>query len=1117
MASLGKKILVYSLCSMLASPFMVLPKQSYAQPAANLTVFSGGTIYTMTESLEEVQQNVAPHRAMVVVVNNDTGKIEKVFKDGEDVSAYVGNKNYKQVDLGNNVMLPGFIDPHGHFPSALAILSIDLSPTPILEDGIDTLADLQNTLLQAAKDRNYDNSAPRVNWIQGFGYDDTMLDIKQHPSHEQLSEGDLGRYFVTITHISGHMAVSNTKALERLFDQTYIQGTFNTFLQGKKLIPEGRSAKSAKLINTATGIQYQLTLDDGSTTTLAGIQMRPADENFKDNMTPQESVKYMTGLLLETASSYTSPDYAQGDMVYIPKTAENIPYAAKEYISRGVTSANHGGSTTMDTTVNQAQQALIEGKLPLRMVIQPRIYLNSGTDITEATLRQHYALGWENMIVTGDSSDRTIGKPGADSPQTGDDITSWFAGDTAKGAASSTNMGKPGDQADPSSYAYQLSQLKDNPKYQDRLMLGTWKYNYDGSIQGYTGYLAEHGYYKLPEGQEAFNPAGRVSDADGNNAVYKMGGTVSVNDPKFFCGAGEHYGNENSLGTGTYDSMQKAVEQYHAANQGVSFHLNGSWANDDVVNFIEQAVAKHPEIKDRRHTVIHAQMQDLQHIQRFMGNYDQFPIDTPANIKKYTSIWAGVNALTWQKAAKQDDTYIHDMYNPEEGEYLDEFAKGTGNTGEDLRKALGTGEQSLMRAQNIISSYFVDHTYYWGERHRDIFMGKGRAYNMSPMGWAVQLGHRYTFHNDTPVTPQNPLKSISIATTRLSSGQQPGGVKEAPEPIYGTAGVKDIKATKAYYQTYEDELSGDTSKMKDFHDFDQRITVLQALHAVTVNSAFSSRIEDRFGSIKEGYWADFVILAQDPFELEKQGESGLLQIANIPVVSTVVAGDAVFGFLPGTEQGNFVTMLEKSYYNNATVTAINEVEKITSQDIEDAAKGIGGVYLGHKQFEATLGAGSTDTAIFSMQIMGNNDTINNLKVTKFLNSAKTAPFEFVDGKNFVNADVNTYDGKFWVTDRHLEKVLSGDTVMEAGKAYYVHFAIQDDGNFDLDNTANQIHDPVIVTANAEPQAPTANAPAVDDSNSGCTVGTNSQYDLVVVFFAALGILAVRVFRRRENA
>ncbi|MFG6359030.1 MAG: hypothetical protein K1W03_00375, partial [Mailhella sp.] len=199
MANLGKKVLVYGLCSMLASPFMVLPRQAYAN-TQNLTVYSGGTIYTMTESLKEVQNNVKPHKAKAVVVDNKTGKIIKVFKENENADMYTKNANYKQVNLGTNVMLPGFIDPHGHFPTASSgLTSIDLNPSPIGDPGVNTLAQLQDKLIQTAKE----NPDMYQYGISGSGYDDTLLDIKRHPTHEELSVRELGQKPVKIGHSSG--------------------------------------------------------------------------------------------------------------------------------------------------------------------------------------------------------------------------------------------------------------------------------------------------------------------------------------------------------------------------------------------------------------------------------------------------------------------------------------------------------------------------------------------------------------------------------------------------------------------------------------------------------------------------------------------------------------------------------------------------------------------------------------------------------------------------------------------------------------------------------------------------------------------------------------------------
>ncbi len=1137
MANLGKKVLVYSLCSMLASPFMVLPRQAYAN-TQNYTVFSGGTIYTMTESLKEVQNNVKPHKAKAVVVDNKTGKIIKVFKENENADMYTKNANYKQVNLGTNVMLPGFIDPHGHFPvSAANITGINLNPAPIADPGVNTLEQLQQKLLDHLANNDYDNQygggQMAAKWVSGSGYDDTLLDIKRHPTKEELMVGALANKFVKIGHSSGHMAVVNTKALERLFESRYLSGKLTSVLRDADTIGSTEEVTSATLVKDTDGlIKYQVTLNTGAKQFLSGIQMRQDGYDGKSfasyNTTNEQKLFWFTGLLQESGMDYVA-SMGLDDMVFIPNVKQFIPYAAKEYMSRGVTSGNDGGggvTTPFSSDLDNAQDALANNRLPIRTVIQPRIYLNFGEGITPFTVQNHYSLNWQN-IVTADGQTKSIGEPSQNSPQTGDDMTSWYGGTydgntTPPTVPSATDHGMPGDQANPSKAAYKVAQMvKANPaKYKDRIILGTWKYNYDGSIQGYTGYLAQQGYYQKPKDVPVYNPGGRTG-VEGVDADYVVGGTpngdVNFNDPKYFCFGGNHYGNEKSLGNGTYTSVAKAIKEYHLANQGVSLHLNGSWANDDVINFVEQACYAAEQagkkITDRRHTVIHAQMQDLSHIQRMMGNYDQFPISNPNDVKRFTNVWSGVNAMTWVKDTPNNTTNSKG-YNPEEGHYLNEFTKTDDHLGERLRKALGgAGEQNLIRQQNMISSYFVDHTYYWGERHRDIFMGPGRAYNMSPMGWAVKLGHRYTFHNDTPVTPQNPLKSISIATTRLSSGQEAGGLKHAQQPIYSATGGKEIGHTKMYYPTKELADEGNTANMKEFHDFDQRITVLQALHAVTVNSAFSSRIEDRFGSIKEGYHADFVILANDPFVLEKQGEAGLLRIADIPVVATIVANEAVFGFTPGTEEGNFVSYLESSFHNSLTaqISNITEVEQTADEMEAMLNSGEGQKLFGAKKFTADVQPNGA-TAIFSVQVMGNGLPINSLNIKSLANAAGvTLPYQFTDQ---VTHDT---EGMFWVTTRTLETLLPDDTIMEPGKAYYIHFTIKDGGSYDLDGAANgTLEGQLFVTSTQLPVAPTALAVS-SGGGGGCTIGTSAQYDLALVILAAFGLLAIRIYRKRDNA
>src|SRR6185295_15465381 len=50
-------------------------------------------------------------------------------------------------------------------------------------------------------------------WIVGRGYDDTLVREKRHPTRLDLDRVST-EYPVWITHISGHLGVANSKALE---------------------------------------------------------------------------------------------------------------------------------------------------------------------------------------------------------------------------------------------------------------------------------------------------------------------------------------------------------------------------------------------------------------------------------------------------------------------------------------------------------------------------------------------------------------------------------------------------------------------------------------------------------------------------------------------------------------------------------------------------------------------------------------------------------------------------------------------------------------------------------------------------------------------------------------
>ncbi|MBM4218228.1 MAG: amidohydrolase [Gammaproteobacteria bacterium] len=150
-----------------------------------------------------------------------------------------------------------------------------------------------------------------------------------------------------------------------------------------------------------------------------------------------------------------------------------------------------------------------------------------------------------------------------------------------------------------------------------------------------------------------------------------------------------------------------------------------------------------------------------------------------------------------------------------------------------------------MAKLNIMPSFFVGHTYYWGDWHRDETLGTGRAERINPTRSGIERGVPYTLHTDTPVVPANmPLTLWSATTRRTRSG--------------------DILGPQ------------------------QRLTALEALQGLTVNGAMQYSEQDRKGTIEVGKQADFVILSQDPLSLT--GE----QLRDLVIEETVSRGQSVY-------------------------------------------------------------------------------------------------------------------------------------------------------------------------------------------------------------------------------
>ncbi|NWF54514.1 MAG: amidohydrolase [Syntrophaceae bacterium] len=150
-----------------------------------------------------------------------------------------------------------------------------------------------------------------------------------------------------------------------------------------------------------------------------------------------------------------------------------------------------------------------------------------------------------------------------------------------------------------------------------------------------------------------------------------------------------------------------------------------------------------------------------------------------------------------------------------------------------------------MAELGVSPSFFASHTYYWGDRHKSIFMGPERAVRISPLKTALKRGIRFTLHSDCPVTPVSPLFCVFAAVNRM---------------------------------TRNGEVLG-----PEF-----RLTPEEALRAVTIDAAWQTFDEKIKGSIEVGKLADFTILAENPLSVPPE------RIKDIGVREVIIAGKSVY-------------------------------------------------------------------------------------------------------------------------------------------------------------------------------------------------------------------------------
>lgn len=184
-------------------------------------------------------------------------------------------------------------------------------------------------------------------------------------------------------------------------------------------------------------------------------------------------------------------------------------------------------------------------------------------------------------------------------------------------------------------------------------------------------------------------------------------------------------------------------------------------------------------------------------------------------------------------------------------QYLDVLERLEADTGKNLARPvmihaqlLGRDQLAQVKRLGVIPSFFAAHVYHWGDIHIENF-GLKRAASISPAGSALRCGIPFTLHQDSPVIPPDMLETIWCAVNR---------------------------------RTQSGRLLGP----------DERLPVLEALKAVTINAAYQYFEEAEKGSLKAGKRADLVILSADPLKTRPE------ELRDLQVLETIKDGSTLY-------------------------------------------------------------------------------------------------------------------------------------------------------------------------------------------------------------------------------
>ena len=177
----------------------------------NLFLFLLISSCSFEQEIKEADLVITSNKVILMTGNKQAQPLSIAIKNKEIIwiGSHMKAKRIqgKHINFGNQAILPGFIDAHGHASYlAFATQVANIASPPV--GSINNIKELQTKLKKFINDSNLKPGE----WVMGLGYDDSLLAEQRHPTKDDLDEVST-EHPIYLIHVSAHLGAANSLGL----------------------------------------------------------------------------------------------------------------------------------------------------------------------------------------------------------------------------------------------------------------------------------------------------------------------------------------------------------------------------------------------------------------------------------------------------------------------------------------------------------------------------------------------------------------------------------------------------------------------------------------------------------------------------------------------------------------------------------------------------------------------------------------------------------------------------------------------------------------------------------------------------------------------------------------